>query len=221
MRRDFSVSSISAPSSTARRRGSKPEPIVGHPEPLFTEWIEPPTFHESLALHMRRHADTYWGLWKALVQPNERFDRTTLRSWTSGRRAPRSASSFEMLARIEHRYRLPTGHFRSLLPHKSRATTGHKLAGIEPAERRRLAWHLPDDFNDRPLKERKEIVEWVRTHIISGSTEYRRFQAEAMKHRYFSMHWNGRCREKARNCHSRSTYPVLHYHCRPINVDDQ
>lgn len=171
-------------SLTGRRRGRKPTPTVEHPDPLFTDWIEPSSFHESLALHMRRHGDTYWGLWRALVRPGEVFDRTTLQSWTAGRRAPRSAKSFEMLARIEHRYRLPKGHFRSLLPHQSRAVTGHKLAGIDPAEQRRLAWHLPDDFNNRPLRERKEIVEWVRTHIISGSTEYRRFQIEAMKHRY-------------------------------------
>lgn len=178
------VTAKSGVSLTGRRRGKKSAPIVEHPEPLFTDWIEPGSFHESLALHMRRHGDTYWGLWRALVRPDEVFDRTTLQSWTAGRRAPRSAKSFEMLARIEHRYNLPKGHFRSLLPHPSRAVTGHKLVGIDPAEQRRLAWHLPDDFNNRPLRERKEIVEWVRTHIISGSTEYRRFQIEAMKHRY-------------------------------------
>lgn len=171
-------------SLTGRRRGRKPAPTVEHPDPLFTDWIEPGTFHESLALHIRRHGDTYWGLWRALVRPDEVFDRTTLQSWTAGRRAPRSAKSFEMLARIEHRYRLPKGYFRALVPHQARAVTGHKLKGIEPSEQRGLAWHLPDDFNNRPLRERKEIVEWVRTHIITGSTEYRRFQAEAMKHRY-------------------------------------
>lgn len=179
-----SLPPISAQSSIARRRGRKPQPVIEHPEPLFTDWIEPATFHESLALHMQRHADTYWGLWRAIVRPKERFDRTTLQSWTAGRRAPRSATSFEMLSRIEDRYRLPTGHFRALLPHPARAVAGHKLAGIAPAEQRRLAWHLPDDFNSRSTKERGEIVEWVRTHIITGSTEYRRFQAEAMKHRY-------------------------------------
>lgn len=179
-----SATAKSSVSLTGRRRGRKPAPTVEHPDPLFTDWIEPCTFHESLALHIRRHGDTYWGLWRALVRPDEVFDRTTLQSWTAGRRAPRSAKSFEMLARIEHRYRLPKGHFRSLLPHPSRAVTGHKMVGIDPAEQRRLAWHLPDDFNNRPLRERKEIVEWVRTHIISGSTEYRRFQIEAMKHRY-------------------------------------
>ena len=52
------------------------------------------------------------------------------------------------------------------------------------SERRRLAWHLPDDFLTRPKAEQEEILAWVRRVIISGSTDYRRFQAEAMKQRY-------------------------------------
>ena len=167
-----------------RKRGRKPDPIVEHPEPLFTDWIEPASFHESLSLHMRRHGDSPWRLWKAIIRPGESLDRTTIQSWASGHRVPRAATSFEMLARIEHRYRLAIGHFRNRLPHQTRAIVGHKLAGIEPSEQRRLAWHLPDDFNKRPARERNEIVQWVRTHVISGTTEYRRFQAEAIRHRY-------------------------------------
>ena len=116
--------------TTGRRRGQKPAPIIEYPKPFFTDWIEPGSFHESLALHMRRHGDTHWGLWRALIRPGETFDRTTIQSWTAGRRAPRSSKSLEMLARIEERYRLPAGHFRALLPHPARAVSGHKLTGI-------------------------------------------------------------------------------------------
>ncbi|MEN2790266.1 hypothetical protein ABC974_11565 [Sphingomonas oligophenolica] len=76
------------------------------------------------------------------------------------------------------------GYFKAKLPHPGRAARGHKLASIAPSERRRLAWHLPDDFDLRPVAERDAILEWVRTVIISGATDYRRFQAEAVKHRY-------------------------------------
>ena len=55
---------------------------------------------------------------------------------------------------------------------------------ISASERRRLAWHLPDDFNALPFEKRQEILEWVRRVIISGSTDYRRFQATASKQRY-------------------------------------
>jgi hypothetical protein len=90
----------------------------------------------------------------------------------------------EILGRIERRYRLPTGYFKAELPHQARATIGPKRAGISLAEQRRLAGHLPDDFDRRPKAERNVILEWVRSVIISGSTDYRRFQAVAMKQRY-------------------------------------
>jgi len=62
---------------------------------------------------------------------------------------------------------------------------GHEVGSdISPAEKRRLAWHLPDDFNSLPFSKREEILEWVRRVIISGSTDYRRFQAAAIKQRY-------------------------------------
>jgi hypothetical protein len=89
-----------------------------------------------------------------------------------------------VLARIEHRYRLPAGYFKTLLPHLGRATSRRRIAGVNPAEQRRLAWHLPDDFSARAPAERAEILAWVRTNVISGSTEYRRFQADACKHRF-------------------------------------
>lgn len=47
-----------------------------------------------------------------------------------------------------------------------------------------MAWHLPDNFNQLPLAKREEILEWVRTIIVSGSTEYRRYQAAAVRQRF-------------------------------------
>lgn len=97
---------------------------------------------------------------------------------------PRSAASLTILGRIEHRYGLAQGYFKAKLPHQSRALYGHHLDDVSPAERRRLAWHLPDDFGSLPFSKREEILEWVRRVIISGSTDYRRFQAAATKQRY-------------------------------------
>lgn len=56
--------------------------------------------------------------------------------------------------------------------------------GISPSERRRIAWHLPDDFDRSSPKEQEEILEWVRRVVVSGSTDYRRYQAAAMKTRF-------------------------------------
>ncbi|WP_204273045.1 hypothetical protein, partial [Enterobacter hormaechei] len=71
--------------------------------------------------------------------------------------------------------------FKAKLPHKSRAAYGFKPVEIADSERRRLAWHLPDDFESRPINEQEKILAWVRGVIVSGATDYRRFQAIAMK----------------------------------------
>jgi hypothetical protein len=65
-----------------------------------------------------------------------------------------------------------------------RAPARQSLSFLSTSERRRLSWHLPHDFDRRPAAEQSEIVDWIRTTMISGSTDYRRYQAEAMKVRY-------------------------------------
>lgn len=162
----------------------KPGVIVEFPQPLFREWDDPADFAAALQLHMRRHGETYWVLYRSVVRPDEPMDKNTLLSWIEGRRVPRSTDSFDVLGRIERRYRLPEGYFKAKLPHQSRSASGFNLSGLEPAERRRIAWHLPDDFNSLPFAKREEILDWVRRVIISGSTDYRKFQAAAAKQRY-------------------------------------
>ncbi|NVD41321.1 hypothetical protein HT585_20810 [Ensifer sp. HO-A22] len=159
--------------------------MVEFPEPLFDDWDDPSTFAEALQLHMRRHGDTCWYLHRAIIRPGETFNRKTIVVWFNGEKPPRSVQSLEILGRIERRYRLPAGYFKSKLPNPMRATKGHDVGDeIGDAERRRMAWHLPDDFNSLPFEKREEIIEWVRRVIISGTTEYRRFQAAAIKQRY-------------------------------------
>jgi len=148
-------------------------------------WADRDIFHEALALHIERHGETVWHLHKAIVRPRDRIDRKTIVHWVSGTKVPRSTSSHEILRRIEKRYRLPAGYFAAKLPHTGRAANGHtKLDDMGPAERRRMAWHLPVDFDKRPPKERREILDWVRKFIVSGATDYRRYQAMAMRQRY-------------------------------------
>lgn len=119
-------------------------------------------------------------LHRAVVREGESFDRKTIQNWAAGSKVPRSAVSMLMLGRIEERYQLPSGYFAAKLPRSGRATT-HSVPGVSASERRRLAWHLPDDFESRPCAEREEIIIWVRENVISGSTEYRRYQSEALR----------------------------------------
>ncbi|KKB08813.1 hypothetical protein VE26_01710 [Devosia chinhatensis] len=166
------------------RRGPAPKPIVEHPEPFTTEFDDLPGFGEALNMHMRRHGDTVRHLYLALASRGEAQDQRTLMKWCTGQLLPMTARSFVVLNNIERRYRLPLGYFKAKLPHQARAIRGVTLSGLPAAERRRLAWHLPDDFLTRPKAEQEEILEWVRRVIISGSTDYRVFQAAAMRQRY-------------------------------------
>jgi len=166
------------------RRGPAPKPIVEHPEPFTSEWDDLPGFGEALNMHMRRHGDSVRHLYLALVSRGEAQDQRTLMKWCTGQLLPMTARSFIVLNNIERRYRLPMGYFKAKLPHQARAIRGVTLSGLPAAERRRLAWHLPDDFLTRPKAEQEEILEWVRRVIISGSTDYRQFQAAAMRQRF-------------------------------------
>ncbi len=167
-----------------KKPGVRPRAIVEFPEPLDTTWQDPATFGEALQLHARRHGETIYHLYNAVVRPEDGVNRSTLISWGRGKKVPRAAISLEILGRIERRYRLSAGYFLSLSGTPERAPGDFDLDDISPSERRRLAWHLPEDFNRRPSQEKAEILNWVRTVIISGSTDYRRYQAAAIRQRY-------------------------------------
>ncbi len=167
-----------------KRPGRRPKAIVELPQALETTWDEPDGFGAALRLHAARHGETIYHLYDAVVRSEDGLNRSTLLSWARGAKAPRSVVSLEILRRIERRYRLPDGYFAEKAANPARAATGYDLDDISPSERRRLAWHLPDDFNRRPRSEQAEILDWVRSVIISGATDYRRYQAAAMRQRY-------------------------------------
>lgn len=87
---------------------------------------------------MCRFDDTYWQLHRAVVHLDETFDNKTLLSWMQGERVPCSVASFNILRRIERRYRLQEGYFKDKLPHQARSLYGHDLGDISPVERWRL-----------------------------------------------------------------------------------
>ena len=166
------------------KTGPKPKAIVEFPAAREGEWDDPSTFAEALALHMERHSETTCYLERVLAAGGCPVSVTTIRMWLRDRKIPRTADSLRALDYLDRRYRLPTGYFRSKLPMADRSPSSRKLPGIDRAERRRLAWHLPDDFDHRPLRQREEILEWVQRVVITGATEYRQYQAAAMKTTY-------------------------------------
>src|SRR5690606_29383723 len=98
-------------STRTREPGRQRRPVVEFPKALFDEWEDPHTFEDALHLHVERHGDTLTHLFKAIVQPRDHFHHTTLLTWARGDAMPRGVKSFEILERIERRYRLPAGYF--------------------------------------------------------------------------------------------------------------
>lgn len=167
-----------------RKPGYPARAVIAYPKALWDDWEDPPTFSEALDLHMRRHADTGYGLQRAVCLRDDTLETTTFTSWRRGDKAPRGATSLRILAALERRWRLPAGYFRDKLPHPGRMVADAESLPLPMSERRRMAWHLPDDFARLPLVKRQEIEAWVRAVILSGHTDYRRYQAEAMKQRF-------------------------------------
>lgn len=181
---DKITSSPTSPSAHALRLSRIRKRGVSDVYPLPDVWQDHDTFSAALDLHMRRFSETAQDLWCAIIKPGEAFEPSTIVTWQRGRKSPRSIESFVYLARIERRYGLPEHYFRSKLAHRGRATTRLRFTAASPSERRRLAWHIPDDFADRSPGEQAEILDWVRRTIVSGATDFRRFQANAIKQRY-------------------------------------
>lgn len=175
------VSSVGV--QTERPRGRPPIPTVDHPEPLWEVEHHPLDFHGALDLQMRRHGESAHRLYRALKAKGGLTDRKTISDWRRGINTPQTPASLKAVDLIEARYRLPVRYLRSRLA-QPKATPGLAPSGIEPSEARRLAWHLPDDFTRRPPRERAEILQWVRTNVLSGGTAYSQYHSEASKHRF-------------------------------------
>lgn len=172
------------------RRGPRPRPIVAYPKPLYLIADEPDDFADALCAQMRRHGETAHGLFRALKAAGAVIDYHAILHWSQGRKTPQAANSLDVLKQIETRYRLAPGYLSERLS-RSRAAVGQAPASVSRTEARRLAWHLPDDFSSRSGAEQAEILAWVREHILSGATAYRRYQTRAARDR-FGLRFEGR-----------------------------
>ncbi|MGX1690687.1 hypothetical protein [Brevundimonas naejangsanensis] len=153
-------------------------------QPVCGRFFEhPDDFHAALDLQIRRHGENSHRLHRAIVAAGGLTDRTTLAAWRRGLKVPQTPASLKVLDIIEHRYRLETGYLRSRLQRR-RALRGLVPPETPYSESRRLAWHLPDDFDERSAREQEEILDWVRSTILSGGTAYHRYHSTVSKHRF-------------------------------------
>lgn len=164
-----------------------PEPVALLPEASLVEPAgcrDPRSFRSAFDFHIRRNGDTIHSLHRYVMARGGRVNRSTLAVWRRGAKTPMSEDSLRILRLIEEKYGLPAGYFASKQGRAPKAVSRKPIPGVSAHESRRFAWHLPDDFGDRSAREQAEILAWVRTVIISGATDYRRYQAAALQHRY-------------------------------------
>lgn len=166
-----------------RGPGRPTKPIVEYPTPLWDPEDHKASFGDALSAEIKRHGDSAWMVHRWLVSKGVAVDRTTIRAWARGAKLPQTHATLRAVELIEQRYRLPSGGLRAHLV-QNRALSGHQLVGVTPAERRRLAWHLPDDFSARSAAEQDKILNWVRSCVLSGGTAFHRYHAETSKHRF-------------------------------------
>lgn len=133
---------------------------------------------------MLRHGETAYRLQKVLMASGVRFRASTLRAWRRGQRSPARSSSLRALEALEEHWNLPAGYFRQRLPNPARAPDQGPIVGLSATDRRRLAWHLPDDFDQRSSAEREEILDWIRRAVLGGTTDYCRYLSAARQHPY-------------------------------------
>lgn len=160
-----------------------PSPPLSRPDPAPPGERQDP-FHVVLDREFVRHSEHPASLCRDLAAAGLMVEASTLRMWRIGQKAPFYADSLAVLAFLERRWGLDPGHFRRRLPHPARAPKGLAMPGITSAERRRLAWHLPDDFDRLPAADQEEILERVQRVVVTGATDYRRYQANAARHRF-------------------------------------
>lgn len=117
------------------------------------------------------------------------LNRTTIRSWRKGVKRPGDSHSLEALNILEKMLGLAAGELKKKLPSSGKSMRLSGLEKIIPSERRRLAWHLPDDFDKLKVSKQNEIISWIRMNILQGTTEYRSYHAETIKIP-FSIHFS-------------------------------
>ena len=141
-------------------------------------------FSELFRRSIQAHGETAYRLHQALKAAGHRVPCTSLYGWRRGKQYPRDVHSLRALAFIERRYGLRPNALKDQLPNPNRASVGFHHVDLTRAERRCVAWHLPDDFNDRPPAAQAEIVAWLRQNVMTGATPFRRYHRVARKHRF-------------------------------------
>jgi hypothetical protein len=146
---------------------------------------DPADFASAFFLHMARHGDTHYSLWKLFVKSGSRPRVETIKNWMRGDGKPRNPTSYAFLEKVEARYGLPKGYFRKKVyydPLSERDRIVRDFGRKYDARVVRLS--LPDDFDTRSEAEKEEIVTWVKRNILPGNTEFSKYMVDHYPKRF-------------------------------------
>ena len=109
-------------------------------------------------------------LLREISQPGERHAPSTLWLWAKCKMTPRIGPSFQLLNRLEERYKLPKNYFRDVL--HPLTPTELVVRSVSSGEQNVVRRHLPLDFDARSHAQQKQIVLWLRNNVLHGGSEY-------------------------------------------------
>ena len=140
-------------------------------------------FSSALNDEMLKHGDTNITLAAAIERKGSRVDPRLIRTWATGLEKPRHRRSFDLLDRIQDHYALPKDYFAGLLA-KPDTLLAQAFRTVQSSEKNTLRWHLPRDFNDRPVEQQKEILAWISANVMPKSTAFGKWQHRICQIRY-------------------------------------
>lgn len=129
---------------------------------------------ESFAQRLRRLREasemSRSELASAVSRGAAKLTKASIKQWEMEIRRP-SSDMMEQLAKIERVFGVSPGTLKDLLP-KEAFKASHKSTGLTGSIQRRVAQHLPEDFDSRPTIEQDEILAWVSENILSAPKEF-------------------------------------------------
>lgn len=120
------------------------------------------TFAQRLDSLMREADESAPGLARALGAMGHTIHSNVIRNWRLGLRHPHPQSQKDRVIAIAQHLGVPASDLLEALPSRARQSQSYSALGdLDTSVRRRIAPHLPDDFDSRAPAEQDEIVQWV------------------------------------------------------------
>lgn len=132
-------------------------------------FYEDETFGERLVRLRKLAGMTVTELARSIVKGSETPHRSKISSWETGAWRPEPSSQDEVIL-ISSVLGVPPGYLLEKMPKDPRQARSYET-GLPRSIQRRVAQHLPDDFETRSLEERDVILSWISENILSTPKE--------------------------------------------------